>query len=110
MFTIVDWLMTLPVWLETQIWQAIETIEEHKSMKYITSVERIAIAKGRVEGRVEGESKLLKRLLERRFGALPAWATEKLSTPTEPALDAWGEAILTAPTLEAVFNSDATQK
>ena len=110
LFKVIDWLMTLPVWLETQIWQAIETIEEHKSMKYITSVERIAIAKGRVEGRVEGESKLLKRLLERRFGALPAWATEKLSTATEPALDAWGEAILTAPTLEAVFNSDATQK
>ena len=110
LLTVVDWLMTLPVWLETQIWQAIETIEEHKSMKYITSVERIAIAKGRVEGRVEGESKLLKRLLERRFGALPAWATEKLSTATEPALDAWGEAILTAPTFEAVFNSDATQK
>ena len=46
-------------------------------MKYITSIERIGI----VKGRVEGESKLLKRLLERRFGALPAWATEKLSTP-----------------------------
>ena len=52
-----------------------ETIEEHKSMKYITSIERIGIAKGRVEG----ESKLLKRQLERRFGVLPAWATEKLT-------------------------------
>ena len=106
LLTVVDWLMTLPVWLETQIWQAIETIEEHKNMKYITRIERIGI----VKGRVEGESKLLKRLLERRFGALPAWAIEKLSNATEPALYAWGEAILTAPTLEAVFNSDATQK
>ncbi len=97
--------MTLPVWLETQIWQEIETIEEHKNMQYITSVERIAIAKGRVES----ESKLLKRQLERRFGALPAWATEKLSNASEPALEVWGEAILTAPTLEAVFNFDAPQ-
>ena len=87
-----------------------ETIEEHNNMKYITSVERIGIAKGIKQGIAKGESKLLKRLLERRFGALPAWATEKLSNATEPALDAWGEAILTAPTLEAVFNSDATQK
>jgi len=110
LFKVIDWLMTLPVWLETQIWQAIETIEEHKSMKYITSVERIGIAKGIKQGIAKGESKLLKRLLERRFGALPAWATEKLSNATEPALDAWGEAVLTAPTLEAVFNSDATQK
>ncbi len=84
-------------------------------MKYITSIERIGIAKGRVEGRVEGrlegrvegESKLLRRLLERRFGALPAWATEKLSNATEPSLEAWGEAILTAQTLESVFNSEA---
>ena len=85
-------------------------------MQYITSVERIAIAKGRVEGqvegiakgRIEGESKLLKRLLERRFGALPAWATEKLSNASESALEAWGEAILTVPTLDEVFQTEAT--
>ena len=102
--------------MKTHIWQAIETIEEHKKMQYITSVERIAIAKGRVEGqvegiakgRIEGESKLLKRLLERRFGVLPAWATEKLSNASESALEAWGEAILTAPTLDAVFQIEAT--
>ena len=118
LFKVIDWLMTLPVWLETHIWQAIETIEEHKKMQYITSVERIAIAKGRVEGqvegiakgRIEGESKLLKRLLERRFGVLPAWATEKLSNASESALEAWGEAILTAPTLDAVFQTEATPK
>ena len=118
LFTIVDWLMTLPAWLETKIWQEMETIEEHKNMKYVTSVERIGIAKGRVEGqvegiakgRLEGESKLLKRLLERRFGALPAWVTEKLSNATEPVLEAWGEAVLTAPTLDAVFHTEVTPR
>ena len=87
-----------------------ETIEEHKNMKYVTSVERIGIAKGRVEGRLEGESKLLKKLLERRFGALPAWATEKLSNASEPALEAWGEAVLSAPTLDAVFHTEAASR
>ena len=67
----------------------------------------VGIVEGRVEGRLEGESKLLKRLLERRFGALPAWATEKLSGASEQTLEAWGEAVLTASTLEAVFNTDA---
>ena len=114
LFKVIDWLMTLPVWLETEIWQEIETIEEHKNMQYITSVERIAIAKGRVEGivkgRLEGESKLLKRQLERRFGSLPAWTTEKLSNASESALEAWGEAVLTAPTLDAVFQIEATPK
>ena len=116
LLTVVDWLMTLPAWLDTKVWQEIETIEEHKNMKYITSIERIGIAKGRVEGRiegrvegrVEGESKLLKRQLERRFGALPAWAIELLSNANEPSLEAWGVAIFTAQTLEAVFNSEAS--
>jgi hypothetical protein len=48
----------------------------------------------------------LTRLLERRFGALPQWATEKLSSATEQELSAWSDSILTAPTLEAVFNPD----
>jgi hypothetical protein len=52
----------------------------------------------------------LKRLLERRFGVLPAWATEKLSNASEPALEAWGEAVLTAPTLDAVFHTEATPR
>ena len=120
LLTVVDWLMTLPAWLDTKVWQEIETIEEIEKMQYITSIERIGIAKGRVEGqvegiakgRVEGETKLLKRLLERRFGALPAWATEKLSNASESSLEAWGEAVLTAPTLDAVFSdrSDSMEK
>ena len=114
LLTVVDWLMTLPAWLDTKVWKEIETIEEHKSMKYITSIERIGIAKGITQGiakgRIEGESKLLKRLLEHRFGVLPAWATEKLTNAPEPALEAWGEAVLTAPTLDAVFQTEATPK
>ena len=96
--------------------QCKQEMDEDVSEVYICSIERIGIAKGRVEGqvegiakgRIEGESKLLKRQLERRFGALPAWATEKLSNASEPSLEAWGEAVLTAPTLDAVFHTEAT--
>ena len=63
---------------------------------------------GRVEGRIEGQSLFLKKLLERRFGALPRWATEKLTRATEHELEAWAEAILTAQTLELLLNTDAT--
>ena len=62
---------------------------------------------GREAGRVEGQSRLLKRQLERRFGALPEWATRKLSRATERELEAWAEAILTVPTLEALFDTNA---
>lgn len=112
LFSVLDWLMQLPEWLNSQVWQELETIEESKKVQYITSVERIGIAKGiakgriegRVEGRVEGVSRLLRRQLERRFGVLPEWASDQLTRASEQQLEVWGEALLTAPTLEAVFN------
>jgi hypothetical protein len=42
--------------------------------------------------------------LQCRFGALPAWALEMVSCASEEDLDTWGDAVLTAPTLEAVLN------
>ena len=57
-------------------------------------------------GVVEGQSRILKRLLERRFGTLPQWATEKLIRATENDLETWADTILTAPTLEALFSTD----
>ncbi len=104
LFSVLDWLMQLPEWLNSQVWQELETIEESKKVQYITSVERIGIAKGLAKGRVEGESRFLRRLLERRFGVLPQWASDQLTSASEKQLEAWGEALLTAPTLEAVFN------
>ncbi len=115
LFGVLDWLMKLPPWLNSRVFDEIETIEEREKVEYITSVERIGLArgmakglakglaKGITEGRVEGASRLLRRLLERRFGVLPEWATERLTSASEEVLEAWGEAVLTAPTLEAVF-------
>jgi len=110
LFSVVDWMVKLPEELEQQIWHEIKTIEEHEKMKYITSVERICIAKGLEQGleqgRVEGVSKLLKKQLEHRFGVLPTWAINKLTNAIEQDLNLWGETILTAPTLTAVFDHD----
>ena len=89
----------MPEWLNSRVWQELETIEEKEKVQYITSVERIGIA----WGRVEGEYRLLKRLLEHRFGVLPHWVSERLEGAKEDELEAWSEAVLTAPTLEAVF-------
>lgn len=129
LFVLVDWLMKLPSGLDQQLWREIETIEENDKMRYITSVERIGIAKGRAEGllegrlegrnegwneglnegrnegRLEGEYKLLRKLLERRFGLIPAWVLDRLHSAAEPELECWAEAVLTAPTLEAIFNT-----
>ncbi len=75
-------------------------------LKEFTDVASI-IASGAEKNIVKGQLKLLARLLERRFGTLPPWATEKLTRASEQELEAWGDSILTAPTLEAVFNPDA---
>ena len=46
---------------------------------------------GRVEGRQEGARNeamtVLRRLIEKRFGAIPAWAKERLSTPSVSELE-----------------------
>lgn len=77
-------------------------------MEYITSVEIIGITKERTEGKLEGEAKLLKKLLEHRFGVLPNWVSEKLTDATEQELESCVEALLTASTLDAVFENDDT--
>ena len=47
-----------------------------------------------------GRAELLQRQLTRRFGPLPAAATERLSTATIDELDAIGDRLLTAQLLD----------
>ena len=108
LFEVVDWLMKLPTWLETKIFQEIESIERREDMRYINSVQRMYMEKFRAEGVLTGEVKVLKKLLEKRFGSLPTWAIDKLENAAEQELDIWSESILTAETLIAVFDTDTT--
>ena len=113
---VLDWMRHLPAEMDRQLWQDIQHIEGEKVMAYITSIERIGIEKGVLQGVQQGiqqgiqqgESKLLRKLLEHRFGALPTWVSDKLPAATEQDLESWGEPVLTAPTLEVVFDNNAT--
>ncbi len=60
-------------------------------------------AQGRKQGRREGEMTLLLRLLEHKFGPLPAWARERVEAGAARRLLEWGERVLTATSLEEVF-------
>ncbi|MDO9139782.1 MAG: cytosolic protein [Methylobacter sp.] len=120
LFRVIDWMMRLPEELAQELWQEINDIEESTKMQYVTSVERFEIAKvrqegllegvtqGVIQGVIQGESKLLRKQLARRFGDLPNWVSDKLSSAGEQDLEHWGEAVLTAPTLDAVFGNDTT--
>ena len=61
------------------------------------------LQEGRQEGRQEGEAAFLVRLLERRFGALPDWAKDRIATGDTVALEEWGLRVLDASSLEDVL-------
>jgi hypothetical protein len=82
-----------------------EELERTTDMRYVTSVERIGREEGRKEGRLEGEAVLLRRLLLRRFGAVPAWAEARLDAATTEQLEAWGDRVLDTTTLDEVFET-----
>jgi len=107
LFAIIDWMLALPKPLEQQVWQDIEEIERKADMKYVTSVERLAIergmAKGLEQGREQGRLNTLTRQLSRRFGPLPDAALARLQSATPDQLDLWTDRVLDAPTLEAVL-------
>ena len=53
-FRFLDWVMKLPEALETQIQLAIDEYEEEHKMRYVTSIERMAMEEGERKGHEEG--------------------------------------------------------
>lgn len=106
-----DWMMRLPNELQRDWRHDVHTLEEEISMPYISSFERAGIEKGReqglAQGRLVGKAQLLRRQLARRFGELPAWASEKIDTAAELTLESWMDAVFDASALEDVFASSA---
>lgn len=103
LFNVIDWMMRLPETLQTQLMTDVEELERRYQMPYISSFERRGLERGREEGRQEGQCGLLVRQLERRFGPLPAEDVARLANATPRQLEAWGLALIDAPTLDAVF-------
>ena len=112
LFRFIDWIMALPEELAENFWQEHSTYEESKKMEYITSVERIGMRKGRIEGRQEGrregvmagESTVINRLLESKFGKLPNKYIVRLQSADEKSLLKWADKIMTAESLHEVFS------
>ena len=56
-----------------------------------------------VEGRAEGQVKMLLRLMSRRFGNLSPDVRSRIHAGSEREIDAWADAVLDAESLEAVL-------
>jgi hypothetical protein len=59
--------------------------------------------RGEKRGEQRGEAALLLRLLERRFGALPASARDRVSAADTVMIEEWGLRLLEAASLEEVL-------
>lgn len=64
------------------------------------------LQQGLQQGLSQGETRVVRRLLTRRFGPLPAWVEERLQRADAAQLERWADRVLEAATLEAVFAMD----
>ncbi len=107
LFRVIDWMMKLPKENDGRFRQTVVMLEEDLRMRYVTSIERLAIeegmAKGIQEGLLRGQARAIARQLAQRFGELPSWVHEKLKSATPAELDAWVDAILEAESIEGAI-------
>ena len=87
-------------------------------MRYVTSVERLAIQRGiqqgeqigeqrgELRGAQKGEAAVIQRLLTKRFGSLNAETLTRLQTAPCEQLESWAENLLDAATLDEVFKDN----
>jgi len=85
-----------------EIRSMLETRAEHWKDDW----KREGIQEGLQKGRQEGQASTLLRLLQARFGLLPAWASERVATADSTTLDQWTLSILDAGKLEDVVGAE----
>jgi flagellar biosynthesis/type III secretory pathway protein FliH len=107
LFNVIDWMMQIPQQMQSELLDQIDELERGRAMPYISSFERRGLERGLERGRMEGQQQALSALLRfqlaRRFGTLPPAIQQRLGQASPAELQAWGEAVLDAPTLDDVF-------
>ncbi len=94
LFRLIDWLMRLPMELETQFQRDLEDYEEKHHMPYVTAIERMAEARGKAEGetrgkaegRIQSKIETLLLTLETRFGEMAPETVAIISTLQDEAI------------------------
>jgi len=96
---------------DEEIYAMLQTRVPIEETRAYQSILAKGMAKGKVEGRAEGEAMLLKRLIARRFGALPNWARERIDAADALQLEAWAETLFDAQDIEQLLGTEgpATQ-
>lgn len=91
-----------------EIWAMLNVMTPIEQTKAYQSILLEGRAEGRAQGKAEAKADTLKRLLARRFGAVPLWGQERIEKAKEAVLDAWLEGIFDAASLEALIGPPET--
>jgi vacuolar-type H+-ATPase subunit F/Vma7 len=79
LFRFIDWVMRLPEDLEDRFDEEISRYQEEQQMPYITSIERRAMARGELQGRLETAREAVIEVLETRFEVVPQSMVEVIN-------------------------------
>jgi predicted transposase YdaD len=104
LYRFIDWVMILPKALENQFWEEFKQFEQERTMRYITTGERIGYERGKQEGKQEGEQRLILRLLQRRVGELSPELQERIQSLSLNQLENLGEALLDFTAMEDLLH------
>ena len=89
-FRLIDWMMHLRIDLETQFEQDLAEFEQETAMPYVTSVERIAEARGEARGKTS----LVLSLLSEVCGRVPKEHEDRVRKLTSEQLEQLAKALL----------------
>ncbi|MBP2299845.1 hypothetical protein [Azospirillum picis] len=70
---------------------------------YLADLIRQGRTEGRIEGKLEGEAAALLRLVERRFGPLPAHARDRIASADPRMVEEWLDRVLEAASLDELL-------
>jgi len=100
-------LETMPIEIDLMENKVFREIFEEMARKRVEVAVREAVSKATADaaqqGQQAGEERILRHQILSRFGPLPGWAEERLSSARQDLLETWAIQLLDASTLEGVF-------
>jgi Domain of unknown function (DUF4351) len=93
LYNFLDWMMRLPEDIEQAFQVELEEFEEARKMKYVTTIERMAEARGEARGGLLKTRSLISRQLVRRFGEVSPIVLEQVDHLSIAQLESLGEAL-----------------
>jgi hypothetical protein len=90
--------------------EELKALDTEHRMSYIPSFVRSTWNEAMAKGEAKGQTNLLARQLEKRFGPLPTAVKKLLERAETETVEQWGLRLLDAETMEDVFGAALTPK